>query len=45
MSIERKSSDRRKLRAGMVFVLVNGVPVVRDGSLVEAVAPGRGLRR
>lgn len=30
---------------GMVFVLVNGVPVVRDGSLVEAVAPGRGLRR
>jgi hypothetical protein len=24
---------------------VNGVPVVRDGSLVEGVAPGRGLRR
>ncbi len=30
---------------GMVYVLVNGVPVVRDGSLVEGVAPGRGLRR
>ena len=30
---------------GMVYVLVNGVPVVRDGSLVEEVAPGRGLRR
>jgi N-acyl-D-aspartate/D-glutamate deacylase len=31
--------------AGMVYVLVNGVPVVRDSSLVEGVAPGRGLRR
>ena len=30
---------------GMVYVLVNGVPVVRGGSLVEGVAPGRGLRR
>ena len=30
---------------GMVYVLVNGVPVVRDGLLVEGVAPGRGLRR
>lgn len=30
---------------GMVYVLVNGVPVVRDGSLVEGAAPGRGLRR
>jgi dihydroorotase len=30
---------------GMVYVLVNGVPVVRDGKLVERVAPGRGLRR
>jgi dihydroorotase len=30
---------------GMVHVLVNGVPVVRDGKLVEDVAPGRGLRR
>jgi dihydroorotase len=30
---------------GMVYVLVNGVPVVRNGSLVEGVAPGRGLRR
>ena len=25
---------------GMVYVLVSGVPVVRDGSLVEGVAPG-----
>ena len=30
---------------GMVYVLVSGVPVVRDGSLVEGVAPGPGLRR
>jgi N-acyl-D-amino-acid deacylase len=30
---------------GMVYVLVNGVPVVRDGSLVEGVASGRGLRQ
>ncbi len=30
---------------GMVYVLVNGVPVVRNGSLVEGIAPGRGLRR
>jgi len=30
---------------GMVYVLVNGVPVVRNGSLVDGVAPGRGLRR
>lgn len=30
---------------GMKYVLVNGVPVVRDGSLVDGVAPGRGLRR
>jgi len=30
---------------GMVYVLVNGVPVVRDGKLVDGVAPGRGLRR
>jgi dihydroorotase len=30
---------------GMVYVLVNGVPVVRDGSVVEGIAPGRGLRR
>ena len=30
---------------GMVYVLVNGVPVVRNGSLVEGAAPGRGLRR
>ena len=31
--------------AGMVYVLVNGVPVVRNGSLVEGVAPGHGLKR
>jgi dihydroorotase len=30
---------------GMVYVLVNGVPVVRGGALVEGVAPGRGVRR
>ena len=30
---------------GMVYVLVNGVPVVRNGSLVEEVAPGGGRRR
>jgi dihydroorotase len=30
---------------GIVYVLVNGVPVVRNGSLVEGVAPGRGLKR
>ena len=30
---------------GMVYVLVNGVPIVRDGKLVDGVAPGRGLRR
>jgi dihydroorotase len=30
---------------GMVYVLVNGVLVVRNGSLVDGVAPGRGVRR
>ena len=30
---------------GMVYVLVNGVAVVRNGKLVDGVAPGRGLRR
>jgi dihydroorotase len=30
---------------GMVYVLVNGVPVVSNGALVEGVAPGRGVRR
>ncbi len=30
---------------GMVYVLVNGVPVVSKGELVEGVAPGKGLRR
>jgi N-acyl-D-aspartate/D-glutamate deacylase len=30
---------------GIPFVLVNGTLVVRDGKLVEGVAPGRGLRK
>jgi N-acyl-D-aspartate/D-glutamate deacylase len=30
---------------GMRFVLVNGVPVVRDGALEEGSMPGRGIRR
>ena len=30
---------------GMVYVLVNGVATVRNGSLVDGVFPGRGLRR
>jgi N-acyl-D-aspartate/D-glutamate deacylase len=30
---------------GIPFVLVSGTLVVRDGQLVEGVAPGRGLRR
>ncbi len=30
---------------GIPYVLVNGALVVRDGKLVEGVAPGRGLRR
>jgi N-acyl-D-aspartate/D-glutamate deacylase len=29
---------------GIEFVLVNGVPVVKDGQLVEGVFPGRGAR-
>jgi Amidohydrolase family len=29
---------------GIIFVLVNGVPVVRDGKLVEAAHPGRAAR-
>jgi N-acyl-D-aspartate/D-glutamate deacylase len=29
---------------GIQFVLVNGVPVVKDGQLVDGVFPGRGLR-
>ena len=31
--------------SGMVYVLVNGVPVVSKGNLVEGIAPGKGLRR
>jgi N-acyl-D-aspartate/D-glutamate deacylase len=30
---------------GMVYLLVNGVPVVMNGVLLSAVFPGRGLRR
>jgi dihydroorotase len=30
---------------GMQYVIVNGIPVVRDGALVDGVAPGRGVRR
>lgn len=30
---------------GIPYVVVNGVPVVRDGKLVEGVFPGKGLRR
>ena len=30
---------------GMVYVLVNGIPVVSKGELVEGVEPGRGVRR
>ena len=29
---------------GFRYVLVNGVPVVRDGAIVEGVFPGRGQR-
>jgi len=29
---------------GIQFVLVNGVPVVKDGTLVEGIFPGRGVR-
>ena len=36
---------RLSMRKAMVYVLVNGVPVVRNGSLVDGVAAGRGLRR
>lgn len=31
--------------AGIPFVMVNGVFVVKDGELQAGVAPGRGLRR
>jgi N-acyl-D-aspartate/D-glutamate deacylase len=30
---------------GIEFVLVNGVPVVAKGQLVEGVLPGKGVRR
>ncbi|MGQ0649104.1 MAG: amidohydrolase family protein [Gemmatimonadaceae bacterium] len=30
---------------GILFVIVNGVPVVRNGRVVEGVSPGQGVRR
>jgi N-acyl-D-amino-acid deacylase len=30
--------------AGIEYVLVNGVPVIREGNVVEGVFPGRGVR-
>jgi N-acyl-D-aspartate/D-glutamate deacylase len=30
--------------AGIQYVLVNGVPVVNDGKLVQGVTPGRAVR-
>jgi len=30
---------------GIAYVLVNGVPVVREGRIIESVFPGRGIRR
>ena len=29
---------------GIPFVLVSGVPVVRNGALMEGISPGRGVR-
>jgi N-acyl-D-amino-acid deacylase len=29
---------------GMLHVLVNGIPVVRDGAVQEGVSPGKGIR-
>jgi dihydroorotase len=37
--------DPAQYAEGMMYVLINGVPVVNKGSLVDGVAPGRGLRR
>ena len=31
--------------SGIPFVLVNGVPVVRDGKPVDGVMPGIGIKR
>ena len=36
--------DPLQYSEGIQFVLVNGVPVVRDGQLVEQVYPGRAAR-
>jgi N-acyl-D-aspartate/D-glutamate deacylase len=30
---------------GIPYVLVNGVPVVKGGKLVDNIAPGKGLKR
>ena len=37
--------DPAQYSAGIPFVMVNGVFVVKDGELQPGVAPGRGLRR
>ena len=36
--------DPLQFSAGISYVLVNGVPVVRDGAIVSGVFPGRGAR-
>jgi N-acyl-D-aspartate/D-glutamate deacylase len=36
--------DPLEYSEGIQFVLVNGVPVVKDGGLVEGVFPGRAAR-
>ena len=36
--------DPLQYSEGIQFVLVNGVPVVKDGQLVEGVFPGRAAR-
>jgi dihydroorotase len=44
--IDRATFDNpTQYSEGIPFVLVGGVFVVRDGKLVEGVAPGRGVRR
>jgi hypothetical protein len=36
--------DPLQYSEGIQFVLVNGVPVVKDGQLVEGLFPGRAAR-
>ena len=44
--IDRATFDRpAQYSEGMVYVLVNGVPVVDKGSVIENTFPGKGLRR